>query len=430
MPFDLLVTRWPGPTSVCLLLVRCRLPASSKQQATTWHAQKALLSFARICLARVQDRCTLAIMQLPAWLKTSRIASLVVTIEFLLIGAAVNVLEIIAFVLVRPFSVHLFRRVNAFFVYLHWSVIPWLIENWCDLECRVYGDFEEARGTVHRKKAMVVLNHKGDCDWMLGFCLCDRLAALSNAKCLMKSFVKYLPPIGVQFYFSDFAFLTRSWSRDCDHLTAMAKTWSSYRSPFALCVFAEGTRYTKEKHEANLIYARENGLPELKHLLLPRTKGFTFLMKQLKDSIDVLYDITIVCRGLIPSAMDILKGRKIKADFFMRKIPVEDVPIGSDEETAKWLVDLYKSKDELLEHHSQNDAFPGPECFAPRRIYPRLIVFIWSVLMFVPFAAYTTHLIAIEAYFTLGIIAVFLLAAEAAMRLIVKVALANKPKRK
>lgn len=51
-----------------------------------------------------------------------------------------------------------------------------------------------------------------------------------------------------------------------------------------LCVFAEGTRYTKEKHEANLIYARENGLPELKHLLLPRTKGFTFLMKQLKDS--------------------------------------------------------------------------------------------------------------------------------------------------
>jgi len=44
-------------------------------------------------------------------------------------------------------------------------------------------------------------------------------------------------------------------------------------------MFCEGTRFTSIKHKESMIVAREKGLPELKHHLLPRTKGFSLLAK-------------------------------------------------------------------------------------------------------------------------------------------------------
>ena len=46
-----------------------------------------------------------------------------------------------------------------------------------------------------------------------------------------------------------------------------------------LIVFCEGTRFTKEKHEASVEFARRNGHHPLKHHLLPRTKGFHVLSR-------------------------------------------------------------------------------------------------------------------------------------------------------
>lgn len=44
-------------------------------------------------------------------------------------------------------------------------------------------------------------------------------------------------------------------------------------------MFCEGTRFTKEKHQESMKVAREKGLPELKHHLLPRAKGFSLLAR-------------------------------------------------------------------------------------------------------------------------------------------------------
>ena len=48
-----------------------------------------------------------------------------------------------------------------------------------------------------------------------------------------------------------------------------------------LCLFAEGTRFTPEKHEVSKEFARSRGLPILKHHLVPRTKGFNFILKHM-----------------------------------------------------------------------------------------------------------------------------------------------------
>lgn len=41
----------------------------------------------------------------------------------------------------------------------------------------------------------------------------------------------------------------------------------------------EGTRFTEKKRVASMKVAREKGLPELKHHILPRTKGFVLLLQ-------------------------------------------------------------------------------------------------------------------------------------------------------
>ncbi len=41
----------------------------------------------------------------------------------------------------------------------------------------------------------------------------------------------------------------------------------------------EGTRYTETKRLESMKYAREKNLPELKYHILPRTRGFTMVMR-------------------------------------------------------------------------------------------------------------------------------------------------------
>ena len=52
---------------------------------------------------------------------------------------------------------------------------------------------------------------------------------------------------------------------------------------FQMAIFAEGTRLTEAKVQASVEYAREHGLPELKHHLLPRSRGFSMTVQYFKD---------------------------------------------------------------------------------------------------------------------------------------------------
>ena len=58
-------------------------------------------------------------------------------------------------------------------------------------------------------------------------------------------------------------------------------------------MFPEGTRFTPEKHKASMAVAREKGLPELKHHLLPRTRGFVAGLPYLKGKVPAIYDVNV-----------------------------------------------------------------------------------------------------------------------------------------
>ncbi|XP_053398098.1 uncharacterized protein LOC123553323 [Mercenaria mercenaria] len=53
----------------------------------------------------------------------------------------------------------------------------------------------------------------------------------------------------------------------------------------SLLLFPEGTRWTPEKHAICQKIAKEKGYPEYKHMLLPRTKGFTLSMQLMKGKV-------------------------------------------------------------------------------------------------------------------------------------------------
>ena len=49
-----------------------------------------------------------------------------------------------------------------------------------------------------------------------------------------------------------------------------------------VCIFCEGTRFTRAKFKMGVEFARSKGLTELKYHLMPRTKGFAVLAHHLK----------------------------------------------------------------------------------------------------------------------------------------------------
>jgi len=85
-----------------------------------------------------------------------------------------------------------------------------------------------------------------------------------------------------------------------------------------LHVFAEGTRYTPTskscyciiiywvscicinelpiatEHAASVEFAEKSGLPHLKHLLIPRTKGFVLCIEKVRGKFAAIYCATMV----------------------------------------------------------------------------------------------------------------------------------------
>lgn len=59
------------------------------------------------------------------------------------------------------------------------AVPPWTLESWANYDIRVYGEeVVEGLPYVNKEHALVVLNHRGDLDWMIGWVIIDRLGML------------------------------------------------------------------------------------------------------------------------------------------------------------------------------------------------------------------------------------------------------------
>ncbi|KAL6643962.1 hypothetical protein ACP70R_018728 [Stipagrostis hirtigluma subsp. patula] len=150
----------------------------------------------------------------------SVLAVLPLGLLFLLSGLVVNAVQGVLFMSVRPLSRSLYRRINGFVAELLWLQAVWLLDWWAGIKmgtiaCR--SRKLSANGNyIGKEHALVISNHRGDIDWIIGWILAERSGCLGSALGIMKKSSKFLPVIGWSWWFTEYLFLEGSWAKDQD----------------------------------------------------------------------------------------------------------------------------------------------------------------------------------------------------------------------
>jgi len=277
---------------------------------------------------------------------------------FIASGIIVNILQLFVLPLWFIGQRNLYRSCISNLTWMHWTVIPAIAQWWSGIDVHLYlGPQELAH--FGKEKAIVVMNHKGELDWVISWICSDHFRVLQNCKCMVKSILRFVPIIGWAFWFNEFVFLKRSLEKDRITLQKSFKRLCQSAHNFWMLIFCEGTRFTDAKHAKSVAFAKERGLPPLKYHLLPRTKGFHITMNGLKETVDAVYDVTVVFRSDDdPTLHDLVKAKPCVADVACRRIPLKDIP-DDEQGAADFLHQLYREKDAAVVYHKEHGEFPS-----------------------------------------------------------------------
>ncbi|XP_046847783.1 1-acyl-sn-glycerol-3-phosphate acyltransferase delta-like [Xenia sp. Carnegie-2017] len=333
-------------------------------------------------------------------------------------GLIVNILQVCLLPLWYISRNH-FRRINAVLCYSHWSMLTFAGEWWGELDIKFYGKKEDY-DLIGKEHCLVLPNHRSDIDWMIGWILCERTGILGGAKCYMKYYLKYLPVIGWMWWCAEYVFLKRNWNADFPMLKRSLDELKDYPIPMFLGIFPEGTRFTEAKHENSLQFSRSRGLPELKHHLFPRTKGVIITLKCLKDTLPAVYDIESAYPGdCKPTMKHLLKGGKCEVHFYLRRIPIEEIPCNSDDEISKWCTQLFVEKDAIMSDFVKNGKFAGNRVNLPRRQKNLYFVIFWNLLLSAPILYTLYSLLVSRLVVSIPVVGALLLIGYVAFRILV-----------
>ncbi|KAL5567145.1 hypothetical protein UlMin_030309 [Ulmus minor] len=254
-----------------------------------------------------------------------------VGVLFIISGLVVNSLQGIFFILVRPLSKNLYRRINKVVAELLWLELIWLIDWWAGIKIEIHTDPETFK-LLGKEHALVISNHKSDIDWLVGWILAQRSGCLGSALAIMKKEVKFLPIIGWSMWFSDYVFLERSWAKDESTLKSGFRRLEDFPMPFWLALFVEGTRFTKTKLEAAQQYAASRGLPVPRNVLIPRTKGFVSAVRHMHSFVPAIYDCTVAIPKDTPSPtmLRIFRGQTSVVKVQIKRHMMQELPETGD----------------------------------------------------------------------------------------------------
>ncbi|KAK1433551.1 hypothetical protein QVD17_10462 [Tagetes erecta] len=257
-------------------------------------------------------------------------------------------------VFLRFFSVHYSRKASSFLFGLWLALWPFLFEKINKTKVIFSGE------TVPEKeRVLVIANHRTEVDWMYLWDLALRKGSLGCIKYVLKSSLMKLPIFGWGFHIFEFISVERKWEVDESIMRKMLSTFTNPLDPLWLAVFPEGTDFTEQKCIKSQQYAAENGLPMLKNVLLPKTRGFHACVEILRDSLDAVYDVTIAYKNRCPTFMDNVFGvEPSEVHVHVRRISLDEIPV-SETECNTWLLKTFHQKDQLLSDFIAQGCFPN-----------------------------------------------------------------------
>ncbi|KAL2013492.1 hypothetical protein VTN00DRAFT_1017 [Thermoascus crustaceus] len=283
---------------------------------------------------------------------------------------------------------------NYYYAYMAWTkqcfgiVITALTEWACPTLVRVSGD-KSIRGqlqftkdgrlkTEFAERMVLIANHQVYTDWLYLWWIAYTNRMHGHIYIILKESLKYIPIIGQGMMFYGFIFMARKWLSDkprLQHRLEKLKTrhsgpmsGSQSLDPMWLLIYPEGTNLSVNTKIASDAYSRKQGLPQTKHVLLPRSTGLFFCLQQLKGTVDWLYDCTVGYEGppkgsypdqYFTLRSTYLQGRPPKSvNMHWRRFAVSEIPLDDQKEFEAWLIARWVEKDQLLEEFYEKGRFP------------------------------------------------------------------------
>ncbi|XP_050213322.1 probable 1-acyl-sn-glycerol-3-phosphate acyltransferase 4 [Mercurialis annua] len=253
----------------------------------------------------------------------------------------------------RFVTIHYRRKVTSFIFSIWLSMWPFLFEKINGTKVVFSGDAVPAE-----ERVLLIANHRTEVDWMYLWNLALRKGFLGSMKYILKSSLMKLPIFGWGFHILEFISVDRKWEVDEPVMRQMLSTFKDPRDSLWLALFPEGTDFTEKKCIASQKFAAEVGLPVLKNVLLPKSRGFCVCLEVLQGSLDAVYDVTIAYKHQRPTFLDNVFGvDPAEVHMHIKRISIDDIP-ASDSEAASWLMNTFQHKDDLLSEFRTHGHFP------------------------------------------------------------------------
>ncbi|XP_051132842.1 probable 1-acyl-sn-glycerol-3-phosphate acyltransferase 5 [Andrographis paniculata] len=257
-------------------------------------------------------------------------------------------------VVLRFFSLHLSRKLTAFFFGRWIALWPFLFEKINKTKVIFSGE-----QVGPQERVLLIANHRTEVDWMYLWDLALRKKSEGCIKYILKNSLMKLPVFGWVFHIMEFIPVARKWEEDELKMRSLLKSFGDFRDPLWLAIFPEGTDFTEEKCLRSKKYASKNGLPLLNNVLLPKTKGFYACLETLRGSLDAVYDVTIGYKHRCPSFLDNAFGiDPSEVHIHIRRISLNNIPT-SEDQVSTWLINTFETKDRLLSEFYSGGHFPS-----------------------------------------------------------------------
>ncbi|GAO18023.1 uncharacterized protein UV8b_00864 [Ustilaginoidea virens] len=248
----------------------------------------------------------------------------------------------------------------------------------------VAGQIQPTRGGAVEfkfpERLVMIANHQIYTDWIylwwVGYA--NRPGMHGHIYIILKESLKYIPIIGTGMMFYGFIFMSRKMATDQPRLsyrlTKLKKKrvdprGNAYLDPMWLLLFPEGTNLSNNGRQKSSQWAAKNNLKDPDHVMLPRSTGTYFCLRELKDTVEYVYDCTVAYEGvprgkygeeIFGLTSTYFQGRPPKSvNLYWRRFKITDIPLDDPREFDLWLRDQWYKKDALMEEYLDKGRFPA-----------------------------------------------------------------------
>lgn len=189
---------------------------------------------------------------------------------------------------------------------------------WAPVTFRISGD-KSVRGQIRLRedgmlecdfpeRIVLIANHQIYTDWIYLWWIAYTNRMHGHIYIILKESLKWIPIVGTGMMFYSFVFLSRKWETDRPRFAhRLQKLKARHHGPMSgsddldpmwLLIFPEGTNLSKNGRAKSQNWSEKSGIPDLRHLLLPRKTGLMFCLDELGDTVEWIYDCTVSYEGV------------------------------------------------------------------------------------------------------------------------------------